>query len=87
MKVDLGKCQILFCSKDPDNACIDELCITSSSSNKLLGITTDSESNFDKHNSELCYKRSKKSDVLCLMVGYMSSANRSFNESVIWAII
>ena len=43
---------------------------------KLFGITTDSDLKFDKHNSDLCDKVSKKINVLCRVTGYMSSEKR-----------
>ena len=43
---------------------------------KLLEITTDSDLKFDKHNSDLRDKVSKKINVLCRVTGYMSLEKR-----------
>ena len=48
-------------------------CITSSSCEKLLGITIDSDLKFDKHISDLRDKVSKNINALCRNTGYMSS--------------
>ena len=51
-------------------------CITSSSCEKLLGITIDSDLKFDEHISDLCDKVSKKINALCRVTGYMSLEKR-----------
>ena len=47
-------------------------CISSSSCEKPLGMTIDSDLKFDKHIYDLCDKVSKKVDALCRVTGYMS---------------
>ena len=47
---------------------LEEVCITSSSCEKLLRITVDSDLKFDKHISDLCDKVSKKNK--CIMPSY-----------------
>ena len=51
-------------------------CIASSSYERLLGITLDSDLKFDKHISDLCDKVSKKINALCRVTGYMSLEKR-----------
>ena len=51
-------------------------CITSSSCEKLLGITINSDLKFDKHISDLCNKVSKKINALCRVTSYMSLEKR-----------
>ena len=51
-------------------------CITSSSCEKLLGITIDSDLTSDKHISDLCDKVSKKINALCRVTTYMSLEKR-----------
>ena len=71
IKVNPGKCHILFSTKNPINVCLKGACITFSSCEKLLGITIDSDIKFDKHISELCDKVSKKINTLCQVTGYI----------------
>ena len=47
-------------------------CITSSSCEKLLGITKDSDLKFDQHISDLFNKGSKNVNALCQIRSYMS---------------
>ena len=56
MKVSPGKCHILLSTKNAIDVHLEGACIMSSSCEKLLGITIDSDSNFDKHISDLCDK-------------------------------
>ena len=72
IKANPGKRQILLSTKNPIDASLDKTCIISSSSEKLLGITTDHNLKFDKHVSDLCDKVSEKLNGLCQCVGYMS---------------
>ena len=51
-------------------------CIASSSYERLLGITLDSDLKFDKHISDLCDKVGKKINALCRVTGYMSLEKR-----------
>ena len=60
MKVNPGKCHILLSPKNPINVHLQGACITSSSWEKLLGITIDSDLKFAKYISDLCDKVSKK---------------------------
>ena len=53
MKVNPGKCHILLSSKNAIGVRLEGACITSSSFEKLLGITIDSDLKFDKHISDL----------------------------------
>ena len=64
MKVNPGKCRILLRTKNAIDVHREGACITSSSYEKLLGITTDSDLKFDQHISDLCDKVSKKINAL-----------------------
>ena len=81
MKVNPGKCHILLSTKNANDVHLEGACITSSSCEKLLGITTDSDLKFDKHISDifLCDKFCKKINALCRVTGYMSLKKRSEN--------
>ena len=75
-----GKCHILLSTKNVIDVHLEGACIRSSSCEKLLGITIDSDLNFDKHISDLCDKVSKKMKALCRVTGYMSLEKRRKNE-------
>ena len=60
MKANPGKCHLLLSTKSPEVASIDRTQIKSSTAETLLGITIDSELNFDNHLSAICNKMSKK---------------------------
>ena len=60
MKVNPGKCHILLSTKNAIDVHLEGACITSSSREKVLGITKDFDLKFDKHISDLCDKVSKK---------------------------
>ena len=56
MKVNPDKCHILLSAKNPIDTHLEGACITSTSCEKLLGITVDSDLKFGKHISDLCNK-------------------------------
>ena len=60
MKINPGKCHILWSTKNPIDVHLEGACITSNSCEKLLGITVDSDWKFDKHISDLCDRISQK---------------------------
>ena len=60
MKVNPGQCHILLSTKNVIDVHLEGACITSSSREKVLGITIDFDLKFDKHISDLCDKVSKK---------------------------
>ena len=76
MKVNPGKCHILLSTKNPTDVHLEGACITSSSCEKLLGITKDSDLKFDQHISDLCNKGSKNINALCRIRSYMSLEKR-----------
>ena len=62
--VNSGKCPILLSTINAIDVHLEGACITSSSCEKLLGITIDSDLKFDKHISDLCNNISKKINAL-----------------------
>ena len=60
MKVNPGKCYILFSTKNAIDLHLEGESITSSSCEKLRGIKIDSDLKFDKHIFDLGDKGSKK---------------------------
>ena len=69
MKVNPDKCNILLSTKNAIDVHLEGTHITSSSCEKLLGITIDSNLKFDKHNSDLCHRVSKQIIALCGVTG------------------
>ena len=76
VKVNQGKFHFLLSTKNAIDVHLEGACITSSSCEKLLGITIDSDLKFDKHISDLCNKISKKINALCRVTDYMSLEKR-----------
>ena len=58
MKSNPGKCHLLLSTKSPEVVSIDGTQIKFSTAETLLGITIDSELNFDNHLSTICNKAS-----------------------------
>ena len=71
MKANPGKCHLLLSTKRPDVLSIDGIQITSSTAETLLGITIDSELNFENHLSAICNKVSRKINALGRIANYM----------------
>ena len=70
MKANPGKCHVLLSTKSPDVVSIDGIQITSSTAETLLGITFDSELNFENHLSAICNKVSRKINALGRIANY-----------------
>ena len=70
--VNSGKCHILLSTKNSIDVHLEGTCVTSSSTEKLLGITADSDLKFDRHISDLCDRVMKKKNALWRVTGYMS---------------
>ena len=71
MKANPGKCHLLLSTKGPEVVSIDGMQIISSTAETLLGITIDSELNFENHLSAICNKVSRKSNALGRIANYM----------------
>ena len=71
MKANPGKSYILLSNKKTENVKINDVPITSSAEEKLLGITLDSELKFEKHITDICNKVSQKIHVLSRITSYM----------------
>ena len=76
MKANQGKCHLLLSTKSPEVVSIDGIQITFSTAETLLGITIDSELNFENHLSAICNKVSRKINALGRIVNYMSLEKR-----------
>ena len=71
MKANPGKCHLLLSTKSPEVVSIDGIQITSSTAETLLGITIDSELNFENQLSAICNKVSRRTNALGRIVNYM----------------
>ena len=76
IKINPGKFHILLSTKNAIDVHLEGASITSSSCERLLGITIASDLKFDKNISDLCDKVSKKIYALCRVTGYMSLEKR-----------
>ena len=76
MKANQGKCHLLLSTKSPEVVSIDGIQITSSTAETLLGITIDSELNFENHLSAICNKVSRKINALGRIANSMSLEKR-----------
>ena len=78
MKANPGKCHLLLSTKSPDVVSIDGIQIKFSTAETLLGITIDSELNFDNHLSAICNKASRKINALGRIANYMFLEKRRY---------
>ena len=78
MKANPGKCHLLLSTKSPDVVSIDGIQIKFSTAETLLGITIDSELNFDNHLSAICNKASRKINALGRIANYMFLEKRCY---------
>ena len=76
MKANPGKSHILVSTKKTEKVKINDVVLTSSFEEKLLGITLDSELEFEKHIKDTCNKASQKIHVLSRITSYMSLNKR-----------
>ena len=74
MKLNEGKCRLLVAGHRYETLCtnIGETRIWKSKNEKLLGLTTDRNLNFDDHVFTLCKKTGKKLSALSRISNYMS---------------
>ena len=77
MKANPRKCDQLLSSKSPEVVSIDRRQTTSSFAETILGITIDSELNFENRRSALCNKVSRKMNALGRIINYMPLEKRS----------
>ena len=82
MKANQGKCHLLLSTKSPEVVSIDGIQITFSTAETLLGITIDSELNFENHLSAICNKVSRKINALRRIANYMPLEKRIVMENI-----
>ena len=76
MKANPGKSHFLLSNKKTEKVKINDVVLTSSVEEKLLGITLDSELKFEKHITDICNNASQKIHVLSRITSYMSLNKR-----------
>ena len=76
MKANPDKCHLLLSTKNEHNAKISKFNIKNSKSEKLLGVTIDSELKFDEHINSLCAKTNQKLSALSRLVPFMNLNKR-----------
>ena len=76
MKANPGRSDILLSNKKTEKVTINDVVLTSSAEEKLLGITLDSELKFEKHITGICNKASQKTHALSRITRYMSLNKR-----------
>ena len=75
MQGNAGKCHILLSTKEKVVTKVDSADIENSQSEKLLGVTLDSDLNFEKHINNICGKAKAKLSALSRVVPYMNFEN------------
>ena len=86
IKANPGKCYLLLITRSPEVVSMDEIRITSSTAETILGITINLELNFENYLSVICNKVSRNIIALGLIVNYMFPEKRqimmkTFNET------
>ena len=76
MTADANKCHLLLSKNIKHVACINHIQIENNTSEKLLGVTIDSELKFDIHVNNLCKKATQKLNALARISGYMDSSKK-----------
>ena len=76
MKANADKCRLLLSGNIKDVACINHIQIENNTSEKLLGVTIDSDLKFDLHVNNLGKKATQKLNALAHISGYMDSSNK-----------
>lgn len=74
----IDKCNFLTSSKNDENITIGGTTITNSQYEKLLGVTIDSDLNFERHVTNLCNKVSRKLNAMGRVASYMPIEKRKF---------
>ena len=72
LKANPGKCHLSLSTKSLEVVSFDEIKITSSTVETILGVIIDSELNFENHLSAVCNRVSRKIHALRRIVNYMS---------------
>ena len=76
MKANPWKSHILLSNKKTEKVKINDVVLTSSVEEILLGITLDSEVKFEKHITDICSNASQKIHILSRITSFMSLNKR-----------
>ena len=76
LKANPEKCHLLISSKSSVETKIGSVSLKSSQIETLLGVSIDSELNFENHISNICNKVSKKLNALCRIAGNITFEKR-----------
>ena len=76
MKANPGKCSVILSSNTQRETCFINASIASSLSEKLVGITLNSELKFEEHNNKICSIVNQKLNALHLIGSHMSLDKR-----------
>ena len=76
MKSNTGKCILLGSTNNTVNIKTDNINITNSTCEKLLGVRFDHKLAFDDLISELCKKASRKHDAVAKVIQYINIPNK-----------
>ena len=76
LKANPEKCHLLLSSKSSIETKIANVSVKSSQMETLLGVSIDSELNFENHTSNICSKVSKKLNALGRIAGYITVEKR-----------
>ena len=76
MKANAGKCHLLLSENIKHVARINHIQIENDTSEKVLGVTIDSDLKFDIHVNNLCKKATQKLNALAQISGYMDSSKK-----------
>ena len=76
MKPNADKCHLLLNENTKHVACINHIRIENNTSEKLLGVITDSDLKFELYVNNLCKKGTQKLNALARISGYMDSSKK-----------
>ena len=76
LKTNADKCDLLVSGTQKANSKIENFCISSSESEKVLGIKFDCQLTFNEHITDLCKKASRKLNTLARISPYITITKR-----------
>ena len=83
VKANADKYHLLLSEKTKHVACINHIQIENNTSEKLLGVTIDSDLKFDIHVNNLCKEAAQKLNALARISGYMDSSKKTIMKAFI----
>ena len=83
MKANADKCHLLLSENINHVACINHIQKENNTSEKLLGVTIDSDLKFDIHVNSVCKKATEKLNALARNSGYIDSSKKTVMKAFI----